>query len=145
MKILAETVLNGGGKVHGITTQALYDRDASLDSLSDLKVVKDMDTRKKMMLDMSDGCIALPGGPGTLEEISMAFSWARLGDYSGACVLYNVNGYYDSLAALFDEMTSKGFLTKPDRAKLLFSDSLDKIYDFMSTYIPPKIRTYDKK
>lgn len=145
MKLLAETVLNDGGQVHGVTTKALYARGSSFTNLSDLKVVSDMDIRKKTMFEMSDGYIALPGGPGTLEEVATGFSWARLGDYAGANVLYNVNGYYDSLETLFDEMTEKGFLTKTDRQKLLFSDSLDDIYQFMDTYTPPKIRTYDKK
>ncbi len=50
---------------------------------------------KQTILDMADGCIALPGGPGTLEEIIEAYSWARIGDNPNPCALYNVNHYYD--------------------------------------------------
>ncbi|KRM95086.1 hypothetical protein FC19_GL002180 [Liquorilactobacillus aquaticus DSM 21051] len=142
MGILANQVLSAGGKVHGVMPQELVERGAAFDKLTDLKVVANMSVRKQTMLAISDGCIALPGGPGTLEEIIEAFSWARLGDNPNPCTFYNVNGYYASLKTMFDEMTNKEFLTVADREKLLFSDSLDDIFSFMTSYVPPKIRTY---
>lgn len=144
MGILAKEVLAKGGKVYGIMPKELVDRGASYDGLTELKVVKDMSERKNMMLEMSDGCIALPGGPGTLEEIIEAFSWARLGDNSNPCVLYNVQGYYSYLKAMFDYMTEQGFLSRKDRSKLFITDSLENISTFMNSYIPPKIREYVK-
>ncbi|WP_311407363.1 LOG family protein [Liquorilactobacillus uvarum] len=144
MGILANQVLSSGGKVHGVMPQELVERGAAFNKLTDLKVVADMSVRKQTMLAMSDGCIALPGGPGTLEEIIEAFSWARLGDNPNPCTFYNVNGYYDPLERMFDEMTKKEFLTVTDRKKLFFSESLDDIFSFMTSYVPPKIRTYPK-
>lgn len=142
MGILATEVLTRGGNVYGIMPQELVDRGAAYEGLTDLKVVPDMSERKRLMLEMSDGSIALPGGPGTLEEIIEAFSWSRLGDNENPCVLYNVQGYYDYLKNMFDYMTKKGFLTRKDRSKLFFTDSLENAYTFMNSYIPPKIREY---
>lgn len=142
MGLLANTVLDNGGVVHGIMPKELMERGASLDRLEDLEVVDNMSTRKKLMLERADGCIALPGGPGTLEEIVEAFSWARLGDNINPCVFYNVSGYYDPMKSMFDSMVNKEFLTSYDRDKLLFSDSLENIFEFMENYIPPKIRQY---
>lgn len=144
MGILAKQVLFEGGVVHGIMPRELVERGAAFKNLTDLKVVPNMSIRKQMMMADSDGCIALPGGPGTLEEITEAFSWARLGDNPNPCAFFNVNGYYTPLRTMFDEMTNKGFLTVADREKILFSNSLDAILDFMENYIPPKIRTYEK-
>lgn len=144
MGLLAKSVVASGGTVHGIMPQELFDRGAALEWLSDLKIVANMDIRKQEMMKQSDGCIALPGGPGTLEEISQAFSWARIGDNPSPCVFYNVAGYYDPLEKMFDEMTKKEFLTVEDRQKLLFSDSLTEIYKFMNNYEPPVIRSYNK-
>ncbi|WP_125567960.1 TIGR00730 family Rossman fold protein [Companilactobacillus insicii] len=144
MGILAQEVLDKKGLVYGIMPQELVDRGAAYDGLTDLQVVPNMSIRKQQMLELSDGCIALPGGPGTLEEIIEAFSWARLGDNVNPCVLYNVDGYFNPLKLMFDDMTNKGFLTSDDRNKLFFSDSLDDIYDFMNNYIPPIIRQYSK-
>ncbi|KAL3946272.1 LOG family protein [Lentilactobacillus hilgardii] len=143
MGTISKQVIKRGGQVRGIMPQELVDRGAELvelAKLSDLTVVKDMSERKEQMMMLSDGCIALPGGIGTLEEMSQAFSWARLGNNSNPCVFYNVAGYYDSLKTMFDKMVTSDFLTQTDHDKLLFSSSLDEIYSFMTTYIPPKIR-----
>ncbi|WP_416354049.1 TIGR00730 family Rossman fold protein [Agrilactobacillus fermenti] len=145
MGVLARQVLDQGGQVDGVMPQELVDRGAAFDQLTNLTVVADMSTRKQTMLAMADGCIALPGGPGTLEEIIEAFSWARLGDNDNPCAFYNVAHYYDPLATMFDVMTTNEFLTKTDRKKLLFSDNLAQILTFMQTYTPPKIRTYPTK
>ncbi|WP_273751496.1 TIGR00730 family Rossman fold protein [Leuconostoc mesenteroides] len=142
MGILANQVLDFGGNVHGIIPNQLAERGAALERLTDLTVVENMSVRKQRMLDLSDGCLALPGGPGTLEEIIEAFSWARLGNNNSPCVFYNINGYYDELKKMFDTMTAQGFLSIEDRQKLFFSDSLEKIFNFMNNYIPPKIRQY---
>ncbi|KRK73751.1 hypothetical protein FC16_GL000596 [Loigolactobacillus coryniformis subsp. torquens DSM 20004 = KCTC 3535] len=142
MGLLANEVLTAGGKVHGVMPKELADRGAALTKLTDLQIVANMSVRKQTMLTLADGCIALPGGPGTLEEIIEAFSWARIGDNDNPCVFYNVAGYYDPLRQMFDDMTAKGFLTPADRQKLLFSDSLAEILPFMNSYVPPKVRTY---
>ncbi|WP_125703468.1 LOG family protein [Lacticaseibacillus daqingensis] len=141
MGALGRTVLQAGGTVHGIMPENLSARGATLAGLA-ITVVPDMAVRKQQMLTLSDGCLALPGGPGTLEEIATAFSWARIGDYAKPCVFYNVNGYWDPLAAMFDRMVDAGFLTAEHRSKLLFSDDLDAVSAFMTRYTPPTVRTY---
>ncbi|HAT54949.1 MAG TPA: TIGR00730 family Rossman fold protein [Lactobacillus sp.] len=142
MGVLANTVISDGGQVHGIIPQDLYDRGTALKTLTDLRVVADMDVRKATMMKEADACVALPGGPGTLEEIAEAYSWARIGDNDDPCVFFNVNGYYDPLRQMFDRMTEEAFLTEPDRQKLLFSDSLSDVWTFINSYVPPVIRTY---
>ncbi|MVF15798.1 LOG family protein [Fructilactobacillus sanfranciscensis] len=142
MGLLAKTVLQNGGTVYGVLPQELVERGTALESATNLEVVENMSIRKRRMIELSDACIALPGGPGTLEEISEAFSWARIGDNNNPCVLYNVADYYRPLEKMYDEMTAKGFLTKADREKLLFSESLTKIGQFIDGYVPPKIREY---
>ena len=77
--------------------------------LTELEIVDNMSIRKARMLESADGCITLPGGPGTLEEASEAFSWAVIGDNSTPVTFLNVNHYYDSLINMFDEMTINGW------------------------------------
>ncbi|MCO7176864.1 TIGR00730 family Rossman fold protein [Sporolactobacillus kofuensis] len=144
MGIVADTVLDHGGKVIGVMPQFLVDREIAHDQLSRLVVVNDMDERKKKMMDLSDCCMALPGGPGTLEEISEAISWARLGENASPCIFLNVNGYYDLIGRFFDQMVDEGFLSSEDRKKVLISDSFDEIKTFIETYVPPHVRTYSK-
>jgi uncharacterized protein (TIGR00730 family) len=142
MGIVARRVLQGGGKVHGVIPQMLRDRGTAMEGLTELSVVPDMTARKHMMLELGDVCLALPGGPGTLEEISEAFSWARLGLNTNPCIFLDVKGFWKPLAAMFDTMVSNGFLTATDREKLLFTSSLEPLNDWIATYKPPAVRQY---
>lgn len=144
MGVLAESVMAHGGTVWGVIPQELRNREAAFNEVTHLKVVANMSIRKQTMLEMADGCIALPGGPGTLEEIAEAFSWAMIGDNNNPCVFYNIDHYYDPLQTMFDEMANRAFLSQEGRNKLLFSDSLTEIKQFMDNYEPPQIRTYHK-
>ncbi|MCO6559120.1 MAG: TIGR00730 family Rossman fold protein [Bifidobacterium sp.] len=145
MGVVAQAVLDGGGKVHGIMPQMLIDRNAAAKGLTTMEVVDDMDERKRRMMELGDVLIAFPGGPGTLEEIAEAFSWARIGLNNKPCVFFDFDGYWQPMARMFDAMTAAGFLTAPDRAKLLFTDSYDEITRWAATYQPPKIRTFPER
>ncbi|WEV63997.1 TIGR00730 family Rossman fold protein [Bifidobacterium sp. ESL0732] len=145
MGTVAQAVLDGGGKVHGIMPQMLIDRNAGATGLTTMEVVDDMDVRKRRMMELGDVLIAFPGGPGTLEEIAEAFSSSRIGLNNKPCVLFDLDGYWQPLAQMFDSMVSAGFLTAADRAKLLVTDSVDEITRFAATYQPPQIRTFPER
>lgn len=142
MGTLAKRVLDLGGAVHGIMPANLVSRGAALEGLTSLSVAPDMAVRKKQMLEQSDACIALPGGPGTLEEISEAYSWSRIGDNPNPCVVYNVAHYYDPLAAMYQQMVTHDFLSADAAAKLLFSADLSEVDAFINGFEPAPIRTY---
>jgi len=144
MGIVADSVLNANGFVHGIITQELADRELSHHTLSKLDIVPNMSQRKQDMLHDSVANIALPGGPGTLEEISEAFSWTIVGDSTNPCIFYNLDHYYDDLEKFFNNMVKHGFMEKKTRETLLFSDSLTEIGKFIDSYTPPALRNYDK-
>lgn len=144
MGVVANSVLENGGFVHGIITKELAERELSHTTLSKLDIVENMSQRKQDMLEDSVANIALPGGPGTLEEISEAFSWTIVGDSTNPCIFYNVDHYYDELASFFDSMTDRGFMEPKTRKTLLFSDSLSEIGQFIDSYTPPALRNYDK-
>lgn len=134
MGTVAETVLAGGQKVIGIMPKFLAEREQSHSGLSKLILVDSMTERKNMMLKESDACLALPGGPGTLEEIGEAYSWLRIGASDNPVALLNFNHYFDSYLQQFDEMVTAGFLSESDRAKLFASDSLKEINDHMLSF-----------
>lgn len=142
MGVLADTVLANGGKAIGIIPEFLKEREIAHDKLTSLTVVESMSERKHLMMEMGDALIALPGGPGTLEEITEVISLARAGKNSKPCVLLNINGYYNPLKAQFDAMVAEGFLTADARAKILFTDNFEAIERFVATYIPPAWRKY---
>ena len=134
MGVIADTVLGNGGEVIGIMPQFLVDREISHNDINELIVVDDMSVRKIKLIDLGDVFIALPGGPGTLEEISQVISWVRVGKKDAPCILMNVDGYYDFLEQYFDKMVEEGFLTKEDRERTLFTDSVAEMNEFIRNY-----------
>ena len=134
MGVIADTVLENSGEVIGIMPQFLVDREISHTGITEFVIVDDMSERKTQLVDLGDAFIALPGGPGTLEEISQVISWVRVGKKDVPCILMNVNGYYDFLEQYFDKMVEDGFLTKEDRKRTLFTDSIDEMEEFIVNY-----------
>ena len=134
MGVIADTVLENRGEVIGIMPQFLVDREISHTGITEFIIVDDMSDRKTKLVDFGDVFIALPGGPGTLEEISQVISWVRVGKKDAPCILMNVDGYYDFLERYFDKMVEEGFLTKEDRKNTLFTDNIEEMERFIFNY-----------
>ena len=134
MGIIADTVLEKNSEVIGIMPQFLVDREISHTGITEFIIVDDMSERKTKLVDLGDVFIALPGGPGTLEEISQVISWVRVGKKDAPCILMNINGFYDFLEQYFDKMVKEGFLTKEDRARTLFAKSVSEMEEFIDNY-----------
>lgn len=107
---LAEAALEAGGKVTGVIPRFMDDLEWGHRSLTKLHVVDDMHERKKLMLQLSDAVVALPGGCGTLEELFEAITWKRLGLYFGPIALVNVNRYYDPCLELLARSVEQRFM-----------------------------------
>ena len=101
-----------------------------------------MDVRKDLMMDLANGLVALPGGIGTLEEISESFSWMSLGDNAKPTALYNVNGFYDPLRNMLRRMHDTGFLEQSYLDAIHFAHSFDDLMKFMNHYHAPARRQY---
>lgn len=142
MGIVADTVLNLGGKAIGVIPTFLKDRELAHTELDELIVVNTMSERKDKMFALGDIYIALPGGAGTLEEITDVISWSRIGQNNNPCVFFSTNNYYDFAAKMYDKMVEADFLSQDDREKILFSNSIEEIEKFIETYVPPQIRLY---
>ena len=127
MGLLAESVLTAGGEVTGVEPQFFMEQELQYDGLTELIVTRDMAERKTKMIELGDAFIAFPGGTGTLEEIAEVMSRVSLKQLSAPCILYDLDGYYDSLKALLHEMIRKG-LSSPERQKgIFFAKDLEEI------------------
>ena len=127
MGVLADSVLAAGGEVTGVEPEFFVKGELQHDGLTDLIVTKDMTERKTKMIELGDVFIAFPGGTGTLEEIAEVMSKVSLKHLEAPCILYNLNGYYDSLKALLSHMTEKG-LSSPERQEgIYFARDLSEI------------------
>ena len=110
-----------------LAESVLVDRELQHDGLTQLIVTKDMTERKTKMIKLGDAFIAFPGGTGTLEEIAEVMSKVSLGQLDAPCILYDLNGYYDSLKALLAKMIEKGLSTPQRQQGIRFAANLEEI------------------
>lgn len=119
MRVLADAVLDAGGQVVGVFPRALEDTEAAYTRLTKLHIVESMHRRKALMAQLAEAFVALPGGFGTLDELSEILTWAQLGMHRKPIGLLNVDGYYDPLLAFVERSVSERFAA-PAHRRLLF-------------------------
>jgi uncharacterized protein (TIGR00730 family) len=143
MGILAQSVLEGGGRVTGIIPRLLVERELAFNRLEDLRIVDSMHERKALMAELSDGFIALPGGIGTIEEFVEILTWTQLGIHDKPCGLLNVEGYYKSFLAFFDHMIEEGFIPPGNREMLLVDEDPIALLKKLNNYNSPRVDKAD--
>ncbi len=142
MGLLADSVLQCGGRVIGIIPQALASKEVAHAGLTELHITESMHQRKTRMAELSDGFIAMPGGIGTFEEIFEIWTWAQLGIHGKPCGLLNVAGYYDGLCAFLDHATQQLFMKLQHRAMLRVESDPALLLDHFAAHVPPLSRQW---
>ncbi len=145
MGAVADAVLETGGEVIGVMPDFLDDRERSHKNLTDLIIVGSMHERKAKMSDLADGFMALPGGPGTLEEFFEIFTWAQLGLHQKPIGFLNINHYFDPLITLFDKMANEQFMDEKFRTMALVDVEPQGLLDQFHSYTPPEVKVYLKE
>ena len=138
MGLVADSALAKGGKVIGVIPQNLVDAELAHPHLTELYTVKDMHERKTKMSELADGFIALPGGPGTWEEIFEQWTWAQLGIHLKPCAFLNVDGFYNELFKFIQLSTDKGFTKSRFTNALIQSDSIEVILQQFEHFTAPE-------
>ena len=83
------------------------------------------------MIALGDVFVALPGGPGTIEEIAEIMSHARIDQLNGLCTLINVEGYFNHFKGQYDKMVEEGIITPKERGRIRFLDSVEELKSVM--------------
>jgi uncharacterized protein (TIGR00730 family) len=131
MAAVADAVMESDGNVIGVIPEILLEWEYAHKGITDLKVVKDMHVRKKMMYELCDAAIVLPGGNGTLDEMFEMLTWNTLNIHDKKIVLLNSNGYYKHLIAHIETMFDQGFLYEAWRDRLIVCDSPEDIISYL--------------
>jgi len=134
---VADAVLAAGGEVTGVIPRGLMEREVGHRGLTTLHVTGTMHERKALMVDLSDGFVALPGGYGTLDELCEALTWSQLGIHARPCGVLNVDGYFDALLALFDHAVREGFVREAHRGLVLEASEPAALLDAMGRFQAP--------
>lgn len=115
MGLAADAALEAGSNVVGIIPEHIQEREVEHTELTELHIVDNMHTRKRMMVDRSDGFVILAGGLGTLDELFELLTWRQLGLHDKPIVIVNVDGYWTKLLESIDNLAASGFMRPEDK------------------------------
>lgn len=134
MGILADTALAAGGEVIGVIPEHLSTVELTHPDVADMRVVSSMHERKKLMMDLSDAFIALPGGFGTMEELFEVLCWRQIGLHSPPIGLLDVDGFYAGLTDLLARMVSDDFLSAESLEALVIDEDVERLIDRLQVH-----------
>lgn len=137
MGIVADACLDAGGTVVGVIPEQLVDLELSHPRLSTLEVVKTMAQRKTRMEQLAGAYVCLPGGVGTLEELSEVLTLQQLGNLDGPVGLVDVDGFWQPFAGLYHSMAQAGFLQQRFVDALVMDPSPAAVLDAFATWQHP--------
>jgi uncharacterized protein (TIGR00730 family) len=136
MGVAASAAQAAGARVTGFIPRHLHDLEVGKQDIHALIVTETMHERKKLMLGNSDAVIALPGGPGTLDELIEALTWRHLGLHAKPAFLLNTGDYWGPLLALFDHMIAEGFIGEKFRTYLTVTESVGALMAALRRALP---------
>lgn len=129
MGAVADATLEQGGQVIGVMPEVLVSKEISHLGLTEIHTVPDMHSRKLKMMQLADAFIALPGGPGTMEELFEVFTWMKIGIHRKPIAILNSSGYYDDLIQFLQTMSDQDFLLPEELTYLLIEDSPEAVIE----------------
>jgi hypothetical protein len=132
MGIVADAALAAGGRVVGVIPRMLIERELAHPGLTRQHVVDTMHERKKLMAEMSDAFVGLPGGMGTFDELVEIVTWAQLGLHAKPVVLANVEDYFNPLYGMLDFAVREGFVTPVSRARWRNAESVERVMQILA-------------
>lgn len=142
MGAVAKGAVDHGGNVIGVLPHFLAKREIAQNDLDDLIMVDSMHERKLKMNQLSDACISLPGGFGTMEEFFEMITWGQLGLHRKPSALLNVNGFYDHLIAQLKFMNEEELLKDKYLKMILIDDQIESLLEKIKRYRPPQVEKW---
>ncbi len=131
MGAIADAVLEDNGKVIGVIPDVLMAWEQQHQGLSNLHIVADMHIRKKMMYEICDAAVALPGGYGTLDELFEITTWNNLKIHEKKIILLNSAGFYNHLIAHIEAMQADGFLYEDWQKRIIVCETPEEVISFL--------------
>lgn len=138
MGIIADEVLNNGGRAIGVIPRFFSVKEIAHDNLTELIYVDSMAERKQVLADTSDAFIALPGGFGTLDELFEMMTSSQLDLHRKPVGILNVNNYYNHLIKQVDLMVTEKFMKPIHRQMLVDDSSIEGLFNKMRSYEAPQ-------
>jgi len=131
MGAVARATQAAGGRVVGIIPEFMKERESAFHDSDELVTVNSMRERKRIMAERADAFVTLPGGIGTLEEVSEIMVERGLAMHSKPLVLLNQEGYYDGLLSFLDRMIEENFKSAGFKRLIGVAKTVDEVWPLL--------------
>jgi uncharacterized protein (TIGR00730 family) len=128
---IADAVLENGGKITGVIPSFMKDEGWDHSEVNEMILTADMGERKKRMFEMADAVVALPGGVGTLEELTEAMTLKQLGLFKGPIIILNTLNFYKSFIDFMEHMIDGNFLRYEHKGMWEVADTVEEVMDLL--------------
>jgi len=139
MGLAADAALKGGGRVVGIIPEFLVAREVGHAACTELYTTTTMHERKQRMAELSDAFVILPGGLGTLDEMFEIVTWRQLSLHGKPIIVANVDGYWDPLEKLLENMTAENYVPGGHANLITFVSRIEEILPILRSMPPTAI------
>lgn len=133
METIARSVKLGGGKVFGVVPRKVIQNEMMSEHIDVVFHTDNLRDRKQWLIDESDIMIALPGSVGTLDEAFSAMAENTFGMHSKKIIFWNINGFWNDLFLMIDNLEGKGVVSKPFCNFMLRAETLQQVIDFIES------------
>ena len=142
MKVVADTAIENGGKVTGITLRSLHEFELTNPIINETIITNSLFERKEKFLDMSDAFIVLPGGVGSMDELLEAMVSNQLGGINKPVGLLNIDGYYDGFLEWLQRSVDDEFVSIENQKQVLVSNNAEELLEIILSAQMPSSDTW---
>lgn len=136
MGIIADTMLENNGYVKGIIPKELTEKEIAHSGIQEMQIVESLMERKKVMIDISDAFIALPGGFGTLDEFFEVVTMLQLGYIKKPVGILNTDGYFDDLVNMMNKGVYEQFIKPVHRENIIVETNTYMLFNRINSFEP---------
>jgi uncharacterized protein (TIGR00730 family) len=129
---LADAVIENGGNITGVIPSFMKAEGWDHHGVNEMIITPDMGERKKQMFAMADAVVALPGGVGTLEELTEAMTLKQLGLYRGPIIILNTMDFYKSFIDFLNHMVAENFLRYEHKGMWEVANSPEEVMEHLA-------------
>ena len=127
MECVAKAVHQAGGHTIGVVPRIIEEGGRTSRFVDEQVNCENLSDRKELLLQHSDVVVALPGGIGTLDEVFTVAASHTIGYHQKPILLYNINGFWDSLIALLNDLSERGMVRGRWRDYILTASTLEEL------------------
>jgi len=137
MGVIADHIVKLNGEIIGVMPELLVKRELAHRKIKKLHIVSSMQERKKIMFDLADGFVMLPGGVGTMDEFFEALTNAQIGLHGKPCGILNIENYYEHMIHFLDFSIKEGFIDKESKEQIIITNNPKILLDGFLNYKLP--------